>query len=173
MKGKILKVFNNDLYGKEDEREVVLFAAFTHKKYSNKYALFTFKEDNLPKKLYYGSIYLKEKAIVIFDVKKEFDKVVKDFIEEFKKQEFKEFDIIDPTNLEKAEIVNFNEMEFPDIDLIYSISFPKEEIITPIDKSHAMQTDGAKRRQCGWFFVSRAFFCERNEKPEHQGAPTK
>ena len=42
MMGKILKVSANDVYGKVDERKVVVFSVFEHTKYMNNYVIFAF-----------------------------------------------------------------------------------------------------------------------------------
>ena len=39
MKGKILKISSNDLYGNTDDRLVAVYACFTQKKYMNKYII--------------------------------------------------------------------------------------------------------------------------------------
>ena len=69
MNGKILKISSNDLYGNVDERQVVVFACFNHIKYMNKYVLFTFLGEYDKKKLYYGSIHMKENSLVVFSVR--------------------------------------------------------------------------------------------------------
>ena len=50
MNGKILKVSSNDLYGNVDDRMVAVFAAFNHKKYMNKYVIFTYDGEFAKKK---------------------------------------------------------------------------------------------------------------------------
>ena len=56
MNGKILKIVNNDLYGNVDDREIVVFASFVHKKYMNRYVIFTYKDDYEKKKLWERNI---------------------------------------------------------------------------------------------------------------------
>ena len=124
MQGKILKVFNNDINGKEDDREILLFAIFNHKKYMNKYAVFIIKDKTGPNKLCCGSIFLKENEIVIFNIKTELTKIILDFLEEFKTNNYNEFELLDTSNLEKVELINYNEIDYNDINIIYSISFP-------------------------------------------------
>jgi len=127
MNGKVLRVFNTDVNGKEDEREVLMFAMFNHKKYMNKYAIFTIKNSKETNKLYYGSIFLKENTVVIFNIKEELKSVILEFIEEYTKNNFQEFELLDSSKYEKIELVNYNEMEYKDINTLYHLSFPQVE----------------------------------------------
>ena len=122
MQGKILKVFNNDINSKEDDREIQLFAIFNHKKYSNKYAIFTINNTN---KLCYGSIFIRDNTIVIFNIKEDFNPLISDFINEYKNNSFKEYELLSTEEISKVELVNYNEIDYPDINSLYTLSFPK------------------------------------------------
>ena len=105
MNGKILRISANDLYGNVDEREVAVFAAFTHKKYMNKYVIFTFKDEYQKNKLYYGSVHLKENSIVTFSITDDNKKHVDKFIESYLNNQVdpKEYEIIDISKIDKVE----------------------------------------------------------------------
>lgn len=141
MTGKILKIFSNDLYGNVDDRKIALFAAFDHKKYSNKYCIFNFDGDT-SKKLYYGSIHFKDDTLIIFEVqesaKEYIDKFVADYLADSVSE--KEYEILDVSKLEKAELVSSTEVEFDKIKELdkKSISRPKEtKIETPKKNSYS------------------------------------
>lgn len=127
MKGKLLKVFGNDLHGTVDERVVIFFAAFNHKKYANKYGIFIFKDDINSNKLYFGSIHIKDKSLVTFSIKKEQEAIIDSFLNEYTKNNFQEFELIDISNLDKIELVGYNEKEYNGIVNLYNISIPKVE----------------------------------------------
>jgi len=138
MKGKILKVFNNDLYGKVDERIAVVFATFIHKKYMNRYAIFIFENEYNLNKLYYGSVHIKENSLVIFKVKPELISVFNDFLIQYTNNQLIDYELIDITNLNKIEIVGFNEMPYENLLLLDNLSIKKEEIIT--NSNHSQNT---------------------------------
>lgn len=128
MKGKVLRVFNNDLYGQVDDRQVVVFAAFIHKKYVNKYAIFIFQNEYQQNKLYYGSIHIKENSLVIFKVKPEIKSVFDDFLMQYTNQQLVDYELIDISNLTKLEVVGYNEMPYNQILLLDDLSIPKPQI---------------------------------------------
>lgn len=131
MNGKILKISNNDLYGNVDDRKVVVFAAFNHKKYMNKYIIFSFLGEYNKRKLYFGSLHLKEKSLVTFSVKDNTSiECINKFIEEYLSNtvDTNEYQILDISSTEKIEIISYNDMEFDKLDLLDSISIKREEV---------------------------------------------
>ena len=138
MNGKILKISSNDLYGNVDERQVVVFACFNHVKYMNKYILFTFLGEYEKKKLYYGSIHMKENSLVVFSVR---DNVF-GYIDKFKNEyisgmvDRNEYEILDISKMEKVELVSYNEMEFDKLKELEDISIKKTntESVVEVDK---------------------------------------
>lgn len=142
MQGKILKVFSNDLYGSSDEREVVLFAAFIHKKYMNKYAIFTFRNEYDKNKLYFGSIHVKDDSIVIFNVRNEIVPVIDNFINQFETDNYNdEYEILDISNIIKIELVSYNEKDYDKLLLLDEKAIPKPKIeVREEKKKHPIVT---------------------------------
>ena len=132
MNGKILRISANDLYGNVDEREVAVFAAFTHKKYMNKYVIFTFKDEYQKNKLYYGSVHLKENSIVTFSITDDNKKHVDKFIESYLNNQVdpKEYEIIDISKIDKVELVSYSEMDFDKLVELDNLSIPKPKVLT-------------------------------------------
>lgn len=135
MKGKVLRVFNNDLYGRVDDRQVVVFASFIHKKYMNKYAIFAFQNEYHQNKLYYGSIHIKENSLVIFKVKNEIKTVFDDFLNQYTTNNLLDYELIDISNLNKLEIVGYNDMPYDKIILLDNLSIPKPQVEIKEDNS--------------------------------------
>jgi len=132
MNGKILRISANDLYGNVDEREVAVFAVFTHKKYMNKYVIFTFKDEYQKNKLYYGSVHLKENSIVTFSITDDNKKHVDKFIESYLNNQVdpKEYEIIDISKIDKVELVSYSEMDFDKLVELDNLSIPKPKVLT-------------------------------------------
>lgn len=130
MNGKILKLANNDLYGNQDERKIVVFACFNHVKYQNKYVIFTFEGEYDKNKLYYGSIHLKENSLVIFSIKDDLIPYITTFTSQYLSQNIntQEYQIIDITNLEKVELVSSNSIDCDKLSLLTDLSLPKPEV---------------------------------------------
>lgn len=130
MSGKVLKVASNDLYGNVDDRIVNVFACFTHTKYMNNYVVFSIVGDN---KLHYGSIHLKDKSVVIFEVKEEISKYIKEFLDEYINKKLKNFEIIDISKIEKVELVSFNSMDYDKLNILDEMSISrvvvKDEVV--------------------------------------------
>lgn len=128
MNGKILKISSNDLYGNVDERQVIVFACFNHIKYMNKYILFTFLGEYDKKKLYYGSIHMKDNSIVVFSVKENvfgyIDKFKNEYIEG--KIDDREYEILDISKMEKIELVSYSEMDSDQLNKLEEISLKKD-----------------------------------------------
>lgn len=134
MSGKILKIVSNDLYGNVDDRKIALFACFQHTKYMNNYAIFTFVGEYEKKKLYYGSIHLKENSVVIFSVKEDTKKYIDNFIAEYLNSNLTEYKILDITNVEKVELVSYNDMDYDNLNYLDKLSIirkinPEEEVV--------------------------------------------
>ena len=113
MNGNILKIFSNDLYGNVDDRQIALFAAFEHKKYMNKYAIFTFENEYNKNKLFYGSIHLKEESIVIFEVPKNMITYIDTFVSSYLEDKIdpKEYEIINIDKIKKVELISSTEKD--------------------------------------------------------------
>lgn len=126
MKGKILKIGSNDLYGNVDERNVVLFSCFEHTKYMNNYAIFTFEGEYEKKKLYYGSIHLKENSVVIFSIKDNAKKYIDKFILDYINSEFTEYKLLDISKMEKVELVSYNEMDYENLNELDRLSIVRK-----------------------------------------------
>ena len=132
MFGKVLKISSNDLYGNVDDRKVSVFAAFTHTKYMNKYVVFSFTEEYSKKKLYFGSLHLKDNSIVSFSIKDETSlECVKKFLEQYMSGSLdtQEFEMIDISAFEKIELVAYNDMDFENLELLDQISIKKAETV--------------------------------------------
>lgn len=128
MNGKILKIVNNDLYGNVDERKVVVFVAFNHKKYMNKYAIFTFENEYNKKKLCLASIHLKDNSLVTFGIRPEEEEYINEFIQEYldNKLDDKEYEIIDISKISKIELVSSNQIDFDKLDELDKLSIKRE-----------------------------------------------
>ena len=114
MIGKILKISSNDLYGNVDDRHVVVFAAFNHVRYMNKYVIFTFEGEFNKKKLYYGSLHLKDNSLVVFSVNDATKKFIDAFVDSYLRGNVDptEYTLIDISNTSKVELVSYNERDF-------------------------------------------------------------
>ena len=114
MNGKVLKISSNDLYGNVDDRRVVIFAAFNHVRYMNKYVIFTFEGEFNKKKLYYGSLHLKDNSLVVFSVNDATKKFIDAFVDSYLAGNVdpREYSLIDISNTSKVELVSYNERDF-------------------------------------------------------------
>ena len=128
MNGKVLKVFNNDLYGNPDERYVSVFAVFEHKKYMNKYCLFAIDGEYYKKELYYGSIHVKDKSLIIFAVNDAAMPYIDEFCKEYLggKVNTKEYELIDISNCERAELISSTKVSSDDIEALDKMSITRE-----------------------------------------------
>lgn len=129
MNGKILKMSSNDLYGNVDDRLVAVFAAFNHLKYMNRYVVFCYLDEYNNKKLYFGSLHLKEKSIVVFSIKdKNMINAVNKFLDDYEKEKVnkEEYEIIDISKMDKMELISCNDMEYNNIGLLDELSIKKE-----------------------------------------------
>ena len=127
MYGKILKIANNDLYGNVDDRIVSLFAVFIHKKYMNKYAIFTFSNEFSKNKLYYASVHLKENSIVTFNVRNDDIEHINKFVNDYLNNiiDPNEYEIIDISNINKVELVSSTPVDFDRLTDLDNLSIPK------------------------------------------------
>lgn len=128
MNGKVLKIANNDLYGNVDERKVVVFATFIHKKYMNKYTIFTFENDYDKKKIYLASTHLKENSLVTFNIKSEELEYINKFINDYldNKVDSSEFEIIDISNINKIELVSYYQEDFEKLNELDKLSIKRD-----------------------------------------------
>lgn len=136
MNGKILKVSSNDLYGNADERQVAVFAAFNHKKYMNKYIIFSFVGEYDKKLLYYGSIHLKSDSIVIFSVRDDAVQYIDEFTTAYLNGQIdsNEYEIFDISNARKVELVSYNSKESEDLEKLDQISIKKEKKVEEVEE---------------------------------------
>ena len=113
MNGKVLKLANNDLYGNQDERKVVVFACFNHVKYMNKYVIFSFLGEYDKNKLYYGSIDLTH--------------YITDFTSQYLSRNInpQDYTLIDISNMEKVELVSSNSIDCDKLHILDELSIPK------------------------------------------------
>lgn len=131
MKGKIINVFNNDLYGTVDDRKVILYAAFVHKKYMNKYVIFSFLGEEDKNILHCGSVHFKDKSVVTFEIKKDIEKYIMEFISELLGDKLSEFELLDISNILKIELVSYSEFKFDRINELFNktIVFEEEKVV--------------------------------------------
>lgn len=115
MTGKVLKVSSNDLYGNADDRVVRVYVCFEHLKYMNNYAVFSIEGDS---KLYYGSIHFKKNSLVIFSVRKEIEKYILEFLDEYMNDDINNFRILNMDSVDKVELVSYSMMEYDKLDLL-------------------------------------------------------
>ena len=71
MIGKILKIKDVNMSFNQKEKNIVVFACFSHVKYNENYIVFTNKDEYGKGILYYGTIHTKDNTIIIFDVKQD------------------------------------------------------------------------------------------------------
>lgn len=126
MAGKILKVATTDVYGKADDRKVVVFAVFEHTKYMNNYVVFSFEGEYDKKKLYYGSIHLKDESVVVFAVKDNIKQYIDEFLTEYENDKVENFKILDISNIQKVELVSYSEMEYDKLEILDNKSIVRE-----------------------------------------------
>ena len=133
MYGKILKVSKNDLSGNVDDRQVAVYAAFKHNKYMNRYVVFSFIGEYDKKKLYVGSVHLKEKSLVSFSVRNDELVYINKFVTDYMNNAVdpNEYEILDISNMEKIELVSYSEEDFTGLEILDKIAIKRE---TPIVK---------------------------------------
>lgn len=128
MIGKIVKV--NDykfVYGK-DTVYINVYGAFKYKKNGNKYIVFSY--DN--KKLYYGSLFIKNNSIIIMTSKDDSNEVASSFINGILNNSInEEFEIISIAQIESAEIIDQHELNISvDINKLNDLTIPKPKVET-------------------------------------------
>lgn len=131
MYGKILKISNNDLYGNVDDRKIAVYAAFVHNKYMNRYVIFSYLDEYNKKKLYFGSLHLKDKSIVVFSIKdNNMINAVNKFINDYVNGsvDINEYQILDISSIEKIELVSFNDMDFEYLQRLDEISIRRTKV---------------------------------------------
>ena len=132
MTGKILKVSSNDLYGNTDDRFVTLLACFEHTKYMNKYAVFII--NNNLNKLCYGSVHFKKNSLVVFSVNDSIKKHINSFLDEYLRDDLKEFKLLDVDKVGKIELISHNEMEYENIYLLKEKAIPTVTVDAPVEE---------------------------------------
>lgn len=146
MNGKIMKVSSNDLYGNVDDRQVVVFAAFIHVKYMNRYVIFTYKDEYDKNKLYYGSVHLKDNSLVVFAIKNTEWEYINNFIMQYlsRNVNMNEFQIIDIVNINKVELVSFSMCDFNKLKELEELS---------IVKVNNIQEDSVKEKKYVFLYI--------------------
>ena len=137
MSGKVLKIASNDLYGNVDDRCVSVYACFEHSKYMNNYVVFSIEGNN---NLCYGSVHIKNDSLVIFSVKKETEKYILEFLEEYMTNKLENFKILSINKMTKVEIVSYNEMKYDDVQLLCDKAIPKKIITEEKNVSNKKNT---------------------------------
>lgn len=147
MKGKILKISSNDLYGNTDDRLVAVYACFTQKKYMNKYIIFSIYGENDKNKLYYGSIHLKTNSLVVFSVRDEEINYIKPFIDEYMNDSINEteYELIDLDKIEKIELISYNSLDFD------KLAYLEEKYIPKVQNND--KENGKKNKGMGTIFL--------------------
>ncbi len=147
MKGKILKISSNDLYGNTDDRLVAVYACFTQKKYMNKYIIFSIYGENDKNKLYYGSIHLKTNSLVVFSVRDEEINYIKPFIDEYMNGSINEteYELIDLDKIEKIELISYNSLDFD------KLAYLEEKYIPKVQNND--KENGKKNKGMGTIFL--------------------
>lgn len=130
MYGKILKVSNNDLNGNVDDRLVAVYAAFNHKKYMNKYVIFSIIGEYDKKKLYVGSVHLKNDSLVTFSIRNEEFNYINKFVTDYMNNTIdgNEYEILDISNMGKIELVSYSEEDFEGLEVLDKMSIKRENV---------------------------------------------
>ena len=131
MYGKILKVSNNDLRGNVDDRVVAVYAVFKHVKYMNNYVIFSFAGEYDKNKLYVGSVHMKEKSLVTFEVRNDELDYINKFVTDYMNNTVNpsEYEMIDISNMEKIEIISYTEEDFNGLDVLDKMTIKRENIV--------------------------------------------
>ena len=129
MKGVSIKVTNNDLVIKEEDRIAKLYVIFKDKKYGTKYIIYTENNGNI---LYFGLPLVSDKKLVIMKFKEEKDtELVKQFLWSYLNNgDITNFEVFEIPEIDKLQIIDANSLEVKDeyIDKLNDIFFKKEEI---------------------------------------------
>lgn len=124
MIGKRIKV--NDFEFKYGEETVYInvYGAFKYKKNGNKYVVYSY--DN--KKLYYGSLFIRDKELVIMLSKNDKEDIICDFLSGLLDNNVdNRFEVISLDNINSAQIIDGGIIDKKyDIDRLYDITIPKE-----------------------------------------------
>lgn len=126
MAGKIIKIAPNDVSGKVDERKVVVFSIFEHTKYMNNYAIFTYEGEYDKKKLYYGSIHIKDNCLIVFSVNDNIKQYIEQYLSEYENNQLEDFKILDISKIEKIDIVSCSIMDYDKLQLLDDLSIKRE-----------------------------------------------
>lgn len=141
MNGKIIKLAENDVYGNTNDRTVSVFAVFNHLKYMNKYLIFTYTDELNNKKLYYGSVHVKDDTLIAFSVTDNVLPFIDTFTEQYlnDKVDPKEYEIIDISGIKKIQVVSSSNHEYEKLKELDDKAIKKENVIdsTNTGNSHA------------------------------------
>lgn len=136
MIGKVIKVDDYKFIYGQDTIYINIYGAFKYKKNGNKYIIYSYDD----KKLYYGSLFVKNNSIVIMTSKEDAVDIIKTFIDNIMNGKSDEnFEIISLDNIVSSEIIDQNE-----IDMNINININKLKDIT-IPKLKSLEKDNVKR----------------------------
>ena len=123
MIGKVIKVDDYKFIYGQDTIYINVYGAFKYKKNGNKYIIYSYDD----KKLYYGSLFVKNNSIVIMTSKDDVVDVVKTFIDSIMNGKSDEnFEIISLDNIVSSEIIDQHEVDMNiDINKLKDITIPK------------------------------------------------
>ena len=130
MNGKIIRIADNDVYGNTSDRTLSVFAVFNHLKYMNKYIIFTYTDELANKKLYYGSVHIKDDSLIVFAVNDSVLPFIDTFTDQYlnDKVNAKEYEIIDISGINKVQLVSSSNREYEQLKALDDKSIKKEVI---------------------------------------------
>lgn len=147
MIGKKIKV--NDYkftYGQETVH-INVYGAFKNTKSGNKYAIYSYENNN--NKLFYGSFFQRGKEAVIMTSKENPKEIVKEFVDSILNETKNEkFEIISLEDISTVQIIDEHQVDYQvDIPKLYDLTIPK-----PIVKEEKEPTKKKKSFSIAWFF---------------------
>ena len=129
MNGKVLKVINNNIDGKQEEKYISVFAVFEHKKYMNKYLIFCFQDEYNKKKLLYGSVHFNKDSLITFSVNENEKSYIEEFIKEYTENNVNqnEYGILNISEMTRSEVISYNSIDFDQLEKLDQMSIQKQE----------------------------------------------
>lgn len=125
MIGKIIRV--NDykfIYGQETIN-LVIYGAFKNIKSGNKYAVYSYENNN--NKLFYGKFFKRNNEAVIMTSKENPKEIIQEFVQSLLKEENNEkFEIISLEEINSIQVIDEHTADFiVDMDKLYDVTIPK------------------------------------------------
>ncbi len=126
MIGKVLKVNDYKFVYGQDTTYINVYGAFKNKKSGNRYAVYSY--DN--KKLYYGSLFIKNDSLIIMTSKDDSEDVIKLFVESIiSGKNNDDWEIVNLGNINSAEIIDQHELKIDvDMAMLADKTIPKPKI---------------------------------------------